>query len=64
MYQKHIAACVPSADPRHVEAFMRLEHGNLDGLSRTDFEACAKSCAEAAATDPLLAERLAGSYAL
>lgn len=24
-------------DPRHIEAYMRLEHSTLDGLSRTQF---------------------------
>lgn len=40
MYQQMIrealarTGCVGAADPRHVEAWMRLEHGCLDGLSR------------------------------
>lgn len=25
-------------DPRHVEAYMRLEHSTLDGLSRSQFK--------------------------
>jgi hypothetical protein len=28
---------VGAADPRHVEAWMRIEHGCLDGLSRSRF---------------------------
>ena len=28
---------VGAADPRHIEAYMRLEHGTLDGLSRWQF---------------------------
>lgn len=29
----------PEVDPRHVEAYMRLEHPTLDGLSRQQFVA-------------------------
>ena len=28
---------IGAADPRHVEGWMRLEHGCLDGLSRAQF---------------------------
>lgn len=31
------AGRVGAADPRHVEAWMRLEHGCLDGLSPAQF---------------------------
>lgn len=57
----HIAA----ADPRHVEAWMRLEHGCLDSLSRrqfTDEVLIALQCIAAApAAD---SEALAASYGL
>jgi hypothetical protein len=44
---------VGAADPRHVEAWMRLEHGCLDGLSRQQFTeevAIALQCVAAATT--------------
>lgn len=37
-YQARIAKIVPTVDPRHVEAWMRCKHGELDGLSKEDFE--------------------------
>jgi len=41
MYQQMIITVLQGldleADPRHVEAWMRLERGNLDGLSRGRF---------------------------
>ncbi len=36
-YQQLIARHTQGVDPRHVEAWMRLEHRTLDGLSATDF---------------------------
>ena len=36
-YQRFIAGRTKDIDPRHVEAWMRLEHPVLDGLSRTEF---------------------------
>ena len=49
-------------DPQQIEAFMRVEHGTLDGLSAPRFRdevgiACA--CIDA---DPAMAERVARSY--
>lgn len=29
---------IGAADPRHVEAYMRLEHRTLDGLSKSQFK--------------------------
>ncbi len=49
-------------DPRHVEAFMRLECGTLDGLSRERFEVECRIAADCARTDLDTAERLALSY--
>ena len=37
-YQRRIAERTHAADPRHVEAWMRLEHPTLDGLSAAEFE--------------------------
>lgn len=51
-------------DPRHVEAFMRLEHGTLDGLSSERFREEVEIGAECAAADPVAAEELAKSYGL
>jgi hypothetical protein len=36
-YQRFIAEHVTDTDPRHVEAWMRLSHPTLDGLSRSEF---------------------------
>ena len=36
-YQRLIAERTADVDPRHVEAWMRLEHPTLDGLSRRAF---------------------------
>lgn len=38
LYQQHIRELAPDEyEPRHVEAFMRLEHGTLDHLPREQF---------------------------
>jgi len=31
-------------DPRHVEAYMRLEHSTLDGLSKSQFSVEVEGC--------------------
>ena len=52
-------------DPRHVEGWMRVEHGTLDALSRRDFErevAISISCIDASGVGE--SEKLALSYAL
>jgi hypothetical protein len=36
-YQRFIAEHVTDTDPRHVEAWMRVAHPKLDGLSRGEF---------------------------
>jgi len=54
-----------SIDPRHVEAWMRCEHGTLDALSRSAFEtAVADSVALIAAGGHQMSEMLAKSYGL
>jgi len=64
-YQQTIAQIAPAADARHVEAWMRLEHGCLDGLSREMFERevhISVDCiSQAGATE---SERLARSFGL
>jgi hypothetical protein len=51
-------------DPRHVEGYMRIEHGTLDGLTRSQFDAEVKGCAELVLSDISGAESLAVSYGL
>lgn len=63
-YQERIAGFT-SHDPRHVEAWMRLQHGTLDQLSPADFdsEVCiANACIAEAGTAE--SEALARSYGL
>ena len=53
------------ADPRHVEAFMRVEHGTLDALTPAQFTKEVKmalACIEQGGVDD--AEELAKSYGL
>jgi len=50
-------------DPRHIEAYMRLEHSTLDGLAAWQFDqevATAAACIDAGGTNE--AEALAESY--
>lgn len=53
------------ADPRHVEGWMRLEHGTLDGLSPEQFTAEVRAAA-ACCADMTIAESedLAQSFGL
>jgi hypothetical protein len=37
LYAAEIQRLAPDVDPAHVEAWMRLEHGTLDGLDAIDF---------------------------
>lgn len=65
MYQAIIKQIAPNYDPRHIEAFMRSEHGTLDKLSRSRFKAevyIASACVDEGGKD--LAERIAKSYGL
>jgi hypothetical protein len=36
-YQRFISEHVTDTDPRHVEAWMRVAHPTLDGMSRSEF---------------------------
>lgn len=59
------AGRIAAADPRHVEAWMRLEHGCLDGLSRQQFTDEVTIALECVAAGPLAdSEALATSYGL
>lgn len=63
-YADHITTLAPG-DPAHVEAWMRLEHDTLDGLSSWHFARqvqTALSCVEAAGLDEC--DRLARSFGL
>ena len=69
MYEQMILAVLAdlglTADTRHVEAWMRLEHGNLDGLSRGRFRfevEMAVACIQEAG--PVESEELAESFGL
>lgn len=64
-YRTIIQQIAPAYDPRHVEAFMRSEHGTLDHLSPEIFAAevtVAVMMIAAGGRDQ--AERLAQSYGL
>ncbi len=59
------AGRIGAADPRHVEAWMRLEHGCIDGLSRSQFTQEVKIALECIAAGPVSdSEALATSYGL
>ncbi|HPD73319.1 MAG TPA: hypothetical protein PLL30_16230 [Candidatus Krumholzibacteria bacterium] len=56
---------IGAADPRHVEAWMRLEHSTLDGLSRSRFTAEVKTALDCIAAVPTSeSESLAKSFGL
>lgn len=56
---------IAAADPRHIEAWMRLEHGTLDGLSKERFDAEVAIALECIAAGPTAdSESLALSFGL
>ena len=56
---------VGAADPRHVEGWMRIEHGCLDGLSPSQFVAEVKIALDCIAAAPAAdSESLAQSMGL
>jgi hypothetical protein len=64
-YQRAIAPLAPGYDPRHIEAYMRLAHSTLSGLSDRQFRAevrLCKRCIDEAGKDA--AERCALSFGL
>ncbi len=65
VYQRRIAERTHDVDARHVEAWMRLEHPTLDGLSAAEFEReidlAVAAIATAGATE---SEALAASFGL
>ena len=65
LYQAKIKELSPASDPRHVEGYMRLEHGTLDQLAPEQFRAevaLAVACIAGGGIDA--AEKLAQSYGL
>ena len=71
MYQQMIRERLASMgyigkyDPRHIEAYMRLEHSTLDGLSSAQFNReinISMECVNAGGTD--MAEDCAKSFGL
>jgi hypothetical protein len=56
---------VRETDPRHVEAWMRLAHPTLDGLSRSEFLAAMyEALAQVQDAGPTESEALAASFGL
>jgi hypothetical protein len=64
LYHDLIQQAAPGADPRHVEAYMRLTYPTLDHLDHRTFMREARKAARAAAVDPAEAEELALSFGL
>ena len=64
-YQRFIAERTKDVDPRHDEAWMRVEHATLDGLSRQEFiDAMHAALAAALDAGPEESEALAASFGL
>ena len=51
-------------DARHIEAYMRLQYGTLDHLSKETFNREVEICRQCVDADPIAAERLAVSEGL
>ena len=63
-YQRQIAT-ITTVEPRHIEAWMRLEHRTLDGLSRDEFtEAVFEAIRAWCEAGPDQSEVLARSFGL
>ena len=64
-YQRLIAGHTRDADPRHVEAWMRVAHPTLDGLSRSEFvTAMYEALGQVQDAGPTESEALAASFGL
>lgn len=64
-YTARIKAMAPQYDPRHIEAFMRVEHPTLDGLPLDQFKRevrIASLCINEAGVAQ--SERIAASFGL
>lgn len=71
MYQKAIreelakSGYIGQYDPRHIEGYMRLAHGCLDGLDKETFNEEVSVCRQCIDADGIAnAESLAKSYGL
>ena len=68
LYGPMIGRAIGTDDPETiacVEAYMRGDHGTLDGLgSAARFDAVARSCYETVLFDPAMASRVADSWGL
>lgn len=63
-YRSRITELAPAYNAAHIEAFMRLEHSTLDGLSREQFASEVRIACECIDADPAMAPRLAASFGL
>ena len=64
-YQRFIAEHIRDTDPRHVEAWMRVAHPTLDGLSRSEFLAAMyEALGQVQDAGPSESEALAASFGL
>jgi hypothetical protein len=69
-YQQQIAETLArtgrlnAADPRHVEAYMRLEFSTLDHLGGAAWTRAVSEALDCVEADPAMAERLAQSEGL
>lgn len=61
-YQGMIEPLARGHDPRQIEAFMRCQHGTLDGLYPAQFRKEVNLAIDCIMADPDLAESLAQSY--
>lgn len=65
MYAATFATLQPAHDPRHIEAFVRLQYGPLDHLDRNTLREEAKVAAQCVTVGGVdAAEELAVSYGL
>jgi hypothetical protein len=64
-YQRLIAEHTREIDPRHIEAWMRVEHPTLDGLSREELlGAMYRAIADHLEAGDAMSESLAATFGL
>lgn len=63
-YQQRIKELAPSYKPAQIEAFMRVGHSTLDGLSPSQFRAEVRLACKCVDADPAMASRIAASFGL
>jgi hypothetical protein len=61
-YEKTISEIAPDVDAAAVEAFMRLQYGTLDHLSRDDFKQEIRLFRQCQKADPDLIRSLKATY--